>query len=455
MVGQATDGVGRRGRVARREGPADGGEPGLEPVAQDGAGGHGLLRAELAGQGGCPVEHDAGGAACLAGLVGLGAGAVSDGQQRGDVLLGGPAEDGHQGVELVAGGGGLVTEVAFGAAPGAVRLGGRFGVLPQCRADEAEGGGVRAAFGVDEGEQGAAGEARLVLLAEEGGQPGAFGAAQSEEPFGGAGPGRPVQQGLGVEAVVAGVAPAALGVVAAQAQAALGERGEGVLAGQPAAGHGRPAAGRSGVEQGFGGPVDVLESGVRLPGTERLADDVPAVDRVDAQFVDAGEDRRVQFVLLAVGEDDQDGGAGAAARQVVEDEFVDGERGGRHRHARRAALAPDGCGGAVPLGCGPQQHDPSALLLLSGQGGFEARLGGQVLGDGRRVQTDRARSHGGGVRHSMTCQVISMVAFGLRAARSASSAWRSSTARDTVVLRRPDFRAVPPFPEEGGVSGWV
>ncbi|MFJ6680263.1 BREX-2 system phosphatase PglZ [Streptomyces werraensis] len=155
-------------------------------------------------------------------------------------------------------------------------------MLPQRRADEAEGGGVRAALGVDEGEQGPAGEARLILLAEKGSQSGAFGATKGEEPFGGSGPGRPVQQGLGVEPVVAGAARAALNVVAAQAQAALGERGEGVLAGQPAAGHGRPAAGRGGVEQGLGGPVDVLEPGVYLPGAERVTDDVPAVDRVDA-----------------------------------------------------------------------------------------------------------------------------------------------------------------------------
>lgn len=365
VVLQAADGVRHRGRVARREGLADGGEPGLESAAQDGARRHGLLRAEPAGQRGRPVEHGAGGAARLTGLVGVGAaGAVSGRRQRGHVLLGGPPEDGHQDVEPVADHRGLVAEVAFGPTTGPVGLGGGLGMLPQRRAHQAEGGGVRAAFGVDEGEQGTAGETCLVLLAEEGGQSGAFGAAQGEEPFGGAGPGRPVQQGLGVEPVVAGAARAVLGVVAAQAQAALGERGEGVLAGQPAAGDGRPAArgGRSGVEECLGGPVDVLEPGVCLPGAERLTDDVPAVDRVDAQLVDAGEDRRVEFVLLPVGEDDQDRGAGTAARKVVEDEFVDGERRRRHRDTGRTALAPDGLGGAVPLGRGPQQHDPAPAL---------------------------------------------------------------------------------------------
>ncbi len=446
---QAADGIRHRGCVARREGLTDGGEPGLESAAQDRARRHGLLRAELPGQGGRPVEHDASGAACFASLIGVGAtGAVPGGQQRGHVLLGGSSEDGHQDVELVTGRRGLVAEVAFGAAPRPVRLGGGLGVLPQGRAHQAEGGGVRAALGVDEGEQGASGEARLVLLAEEGGQSGAFGTAQGEEPFGGSGAGRPVQQGLGVEPVVAGAARAALGVVAAQAHAALGERGEGVLAGQPAAGHGRPAAGRGGVEQGLGGPVDVLEPWVYLPGAERLTDDVPAVDRVDAHLVDAGEDRRVEFVLLPVSEDDQHSGPGAAACQMVEDDFVDGERGRRDRHAGRAALAPGGLGGPVPLRCGPQQHDPTPALAVPREGGGKGRLGGQILGDGRGVQSDRARDSGDGVRHSMTCQVISMVASGWRAASSDSSAWRSATARRTVVLRRPDFRAVPPLAGE-------
>lgn len=325
-------------------------------------------------------------------------------------------------------------------------------MLPQCRAHEAEGGGVLAALGVDECEQGSAGEARLVLLAEEGSQSGTLGSAQGEEPFGGAGPGRPVQQGLCVEPVVAGAARAALGVVAAQAQAALGERGEGVLAGQPAAGHGGPAAGRGGVEERLGGPVDVLEPGVYLPGAERLADDVPAVDRVDAQLVDAGENRRVEFVLLPVGEDDQDGGTGAAGRQVVEDEFVDGERRRRHRDAGRTALAPGGFGGSVPLGCGPQQHGPASAPAVPCQGGDEGGLRGQVLGDGRGVQPDRSGNGDSGVRHSTTRQVISMVASGWRTARSDSSAWRSVTARAAVVRRPPDVRAVPAPPEEVGVS---
>ncbi len=197
-------------------------------------------------------------------------------------------------------------------------------MLPQGRADQAEGGGVRAAFGGDEGEEGASGEARLVLLAEEGRESGAL-PTQPEQPFGRAGPGRPVQQRLRVEPVVAGAAGAVLGVVAAEAKAALGEGREGVLPGQPPAGYGRPAAGRGGVEQGFGGPVDAFEARVDLPGAERLPHHVPAVDAVDALLVGAGEDRRVEFVLLPVGEDDEDGGAGAAARQVVEDERVDGE----------------------------------------------------------------------------------------------------------------------------------
>lgn len=199
-------------------------------------------------------------------------------------------------------------------------------MLPEGSADEAEGSGVRAALGVDESEHGTSGETGLVLFGEEGGQSGTLGTTQPRQALGGARPGRPMQQGLRVEPVVAGALCAALGVVAAEAQATLGERRQGVLTGQPAAGHRRPAAGRGGVEQGFGGPIDVPEARVDLPGAERFSYDVPAVDRVDAQLVDAGEDRRVEFVLFAIGEDDQNSGAGAPTRQMVEDEFVDGER---------------------------------------------------------------------------------------------------------------------------------